>query len=221
MSTQKSGFLDGEGDAWHERNRSTLNAESPMREQVTSTIASHLGVRALPARVLEIGCGQGQNLAALARHADIEAHGIEPSPGAVEAGRRANPALHLRCGTADVLPYAERSFDVVWFGFCLYLVDRDLLSRCVAEADRVLAEGGLLCIVDFDPGAPCKRPYHHREGMWSYKMDYSALFLSHPAYCLVHKASLSHSGLDWHPDPQERVGMWLCRKDSQNAYRTL
>ena len=34
--------------------------------------------------------------------------------------------------------------------------------RAVAEADRVLRDGGALAIVDFDPEAPCVRPYHHR-----------------------------------------------------------
>lgn len=220
MSTQKSEFLTGEGDAWHERNRATLSAGASLRELVATSIASQLGARTSAARVLEIGCGQGDNLAALGRHAVVEAHGIEPSSSAVDAGRLAHPDLRLQCGTADALPFADRSFDVVWFGFCLYLVDRDLLSRSVAEADRVLADGGLLCIVDFDPDVPCKRPYHHRPGLWSFKMDYSALFLSHPAYRLVRKTSLSHAALEWHPDPQERVAMWLCRKDSQHAYRT-
>ncbi len=220
MSTQKSEFLIREGDAWHERNRATLSAASPLRDAVASGIASQLGVRSSPARVLEIGCGQGDNLAALGSRSAIEAHGIEPSSGAVESGRLAHPELHLQCGTADALPFADRSFDVVWFGFCLYLVDRELLSRSVAEADRVLDDGGLLSIVDFDPDVPSKRPYHHRPGLWSFKMDYSALFLSNPAYRLVQKTSLSHAAPEWHPDPQERIAMWLCRKDSEHAYRT-
>jgi ubiquinone/menaquinone biosynthesis C-methylase UbiE len=188
---------------------------------IASSIASHLGTRTAAARVLEVGCGQGDNLAALGNRIAVEAHGIEPSASAVEAGRIAHPEVRLECGTADELPFSDGSFDVVWFGFCLYLVDRDLLARSVAEADRVLANDGLLCIVDFDPETPCMRPYHHRPGLWSFKMDYSALFLAHPAYRLVHKASMSHAGLEWHPDPQERIGMWLCRKDTQHAYRIL
>ena len=63
--------------------------------------------------------------------APIEGHGIEPSQQAVQAGREAFPALHLRQGTADALPYGDGEMDVVWFGFCLYLVDRPLLMRAV------------------------------------------------------------------------------------------
>ena len=220
MSTQKSEFLAGEGDAWHERNRAALSGDSPLRDAVATGIAAQLGTRSSPVRVLEIGCGQGDNLAALGCRVPVDAHGVEPSSGAVESGLLMHPELKLQCGTADALPYADRTFDIVWFGFCLYLVDRDLLSRSVAEADRVLADGGLLAIVDFDPDVPCKRPYHHRPGLWSFKMDYSALFLSNPAYRLVQKTSLSHVAIEWHPDPQERIALWLCRKDSEHAYRT-
>jgi adenylyltransferase/sulfurtransferase len=42
------------------------------------------------------------------------------------------------------------ALDLVLFGFCLYLVDRKLISRVVAEADRVLKDTGFLGIVDFD-----------------------------------------------------------------------
>lgn len=219
MTAQKTEFLSAEADAWYHRNKDHLSAQSPLRDAVSAALSAQLSARRDKPSVLEIGCGQGDNLAALADKIDIEAHGIEPSGSAVQAGRLAYPDFALRCGTADTLPYADRQFDVVWFGFCLYLVDRDLLSRCVAEADRVLKDGGVLCIVDFDPGTPCKRAYHHRPGLWSYKMDYSTLFLANPAYRLAEKISASHSSIQWHPDPQERVGVWICRKDQETAYR--
>ena len=220
--TQKVQFLQAEGDAWYRRNREALAAESPLRDSFARRIAAHLPVtKGTPASVLEIGAGDGANLAALARIASVDAHGLEPSAQAVEAGRTANPALHLRCGTADDLPYAAASFDVVWFGFCLYLVDRPLLFRCVSEADRVLRPGGAVAIVDFDPGMPTRRSYHHRPGVWSYKMDYSSLFLAHPDYRLAEKISGSHSELRWADDPQERVALWICRKDPEHAYQTV
>jgi ubiquinone/menaquinone biosynthesis C-methylase UbiE len=218
--SQKQDFLSAEGDQWFARNRATLEAPSVVREQIVGRIAAHLNPGS-STRVLEIGSGMGSNLAALAQHCSIEGHGIEPSQQAVAAGTQRFPALALRTGSADELPYADASFDVVWFGFCLYLVDRTLLQRVVAEADRVLRDGGLLAIVDFDPDAPCSRPYHHRPGLRSYKMDYSRLFLANPAYALVEKYATSHTTGRWENDPQERVALTLSRKNLEQAYRPL
>jgi SAM-dependent methyltransferase len=217
---QKQDFLAGEGDQWFKRNRSALVAPSVVRDLTVQRIAAQLKGRP-QCRLLEIGCGQGDNLEQLRAACPIEGHGIDPSSEAVATGLARYAGLQLRTGTADELPYEDASFDVVWFGFCLYLVDRPLLLRAVAEADRILRDNGLLVIVDFDPAAPCVRPYHHRAGLMTYKMDYARLFLANPAYVLAEKHSLSHQDHGWSPDPQERVSISLCRKDLAHAYQRL
>lgn len=214
---QKDVFLTSEGNQWFQRNRSALDAPSALRDSVTHRIAHQLA-GAPVARVLEIGCGQGNNLAALSALTPVEAHGLEPSQDAVHMGAARFPSLALQTGSADALPYADNSFDLVWFGFCLYLVDRALLFKVVAEADRVLRDGGLLAIVDFDPAQPTRRPYHHHAGLHSYKMDHARLFLANPAYTLVEKLSTSHTTGQWTADPQERVALTLCRKNLDLAY---
>lgn len=220
--SQKNAFVDGEADAWFSRNKAQLDAPSAIRTELAQRIARHLPQQQGDhGHVLEIGCGQGANLAELACRARIRGHGVEPSEMAVDVGRKAHPEIEFHCGTADALPWADERFDLVWFGFCLYLVDRSLLLRCVAEADRVLKQGGVLAILDFDPARPGKRPYHHRPGLWSYKMDYSALFLANPAYRLMEKACLSHAGMGWADDPQERVSLTLLRKDTIHAYEDV
>ena len=136
---------------------------------------------------------------------------LRPTP--LPAARRVTPGFD--CRSAPPIPCRSR------IGFCLYLVDRSLLQRVVAEADRVLANGGLLAILDFDPDVPCARPYHHRPGLMSYKMDYAALFLANPAYVLVDKLSTSHTTGQWDPDPQERVALSLSRKNLEQAYKAV
>lgn len=216
---QKTVFVQSEGDEWFDRNRIALAESSPLRDSLVARIAQHLprGGTAIW-HVLEIGCGQGGNLDALSRVRDIQGHGIDPSGRAVSSGSFTFPHLELCVGTADALPYADESLDMVWFGFCLYLVDRNLLQRVVAEADRVLRDGGLLVVVDFDPLFPCKRDYHHKAGLYSYKMDYVRLFLANPAYSLVEKYSTSHITGLWAQDPQERVALNICRKNMDLAY---
>jgi SAM-dependent methyltransferase len=218
--TQRDTFLETEGDGYFKRNEAALARTDGARNLVVQRIAHHL--QKLPrAAVLEVGCATGGNLTALASLRPIDAFGIDPSPAAISAGGREQPGLKLQVGTADELNFPDASFDVVWFGFCLYLVDRGLLHRAVAECDRVLREGGIVAIHDFDPDQPSVRPYRHHAGLNSYKMDYSRLFLANPAYSLLEKVSFTHHDLHWSADPQERVGLWLCRKSVESAYRSI
>jgi len=215
VEEQKDAFLAGEGDAWYQRNRAKLDADSPVRGKPIGMLAAYLTTGDA---VLEIGCADGGNLAALVQRTGAQGYGIDPSDAAITAGRSRYPALQLQQGTADRLPFPDERFKLVWFGFCLYLVDRRRLMQAVAEADRVLVDGGFMAITDFDPPHPCRRPYHHRPGLFSWKLDYSRLFLANPAYVLVEKASYSHAAVCFHPDPGERIATWLLHKSLAAAY---
>jgi SAM-dependent methyltransferase len=216
VELQKTEFLSGEGNQWFQRNRLALSSPSPMRSLLVERLAGHMNPN--QGRVLEVGCANGANLWALHQKLAVEVHGIDPSEAAVQDGLQTYPGLSLKVGAADQLTYDDGYFDAVVFGFCLYLIDRTLLMRCASEADRVLRDGGVLVILDFDPPLPCVRDYVHRPGLKSFKMDHSALFLGNPAYVLAEKHAMSHEGLRWHSDPNERVGLWLLRKDLANAY---
>lgn len=212
--SQKSAFLDGEANAYYLRNAKTYSAPQPDRLDIPKFFAEYVQAGQ---RVLEIGCSSGNNVAWIASERRCEAAGIDPSPAAVAAGRKSFPAVDLRIGTSEELPFAAQAFNMVLFGFCLCWVDRDLLYKSVAEADRVLAPGGFLGIWDFDPPQPMRREYHHRPGLWSYKMDYSTLFLANPAYVLVKKMAFSHHGMQLTETPGDRLGAWLLHK-GPNGY---
>jgi SAM-dependent methyltransferase len=217
MPTQKQIFLEGEGDAWHQRNRAAVNRRST--DPVIEAVAG-LGWR--PGRILEIGCGNGWRLALLRDLFGAACEGLDPSPAAVEEGRTRGGGVALRVGTADDLSaFAARSFDLVVFGFCLYLVDRADLFRTVAEADRVLADGGVLAIYDFCPPVPYTNPYAHDPRVSSYKMDYARAFLWNPAYVEVRRILAHHAhqpGLDALANPDDRIAVTLLRKDVAAAY---
>jgi len=213
---QTKAFLAGEGDNWFERNRSVLQGSLSQIQNIPLSMIAE--VVPTGGSVLEIGCSNGSNLADLSHRVSIRGFGVDPSARAVADGAALAPGIQLTVGTADALKYPNEHFDVVWFGFCLYLIDRSLLSAAVAEADRVLRDGGHLVITDFDPPFPYRRKYHHLEGVQSYKADYSKLFLANPAYVLVAKRSYSHAGPGFHPDPNERVATWVLAKSMSNAY---
>lgn len=213
--SQKNVFLESEGDAWFRRNRSVIDTASAIRDIPLQMFAPYL---ATGDAVLEIGCADGSNLAVLAQRHGIYGHGIEPSHEAIVTGKEKYPFLELHQGTAECLPYPDHHFRLVWFGFCLYLLDRTYLMQAIAEADRVCGAGGFIAITDFDPPHPVRRPYHHRPGLYSWKMDYSRLFLANPAYILVAKRSYSHVGCDFHADPGERMATWLLYKSPVEGY---
>lgn len=173
-------FLESEGQAWYERNKDKLPPEhDPVMEAIEKA-----GIT--PHNVLEVGCGNGWRLNLLTdKYTSCNAWGVDP--GLLET--RAYADLHLISGTAIELPHRDGfqrpfEFDLIIYGFCLYLVDREDLFKVVAEGDRVLQDGGHLVIHDFHPEYPHKVKYKHKEGLFSYKMDHAQLWLANPAYKL-------------------------------------
>lgn len=213
LKKQKDIFLEGEADAWFERNqaaieRCQLDATSdPVIRAVDRCLSP---VRAPGMRLLEIGCGGGKRLQAIKNTLGISCHGLEPSPRAVAIAR--SRGVDAQVGTAERLPFGDRQFDFVVFGFCLYLCDREDLFRIAEEADRVLKRDSWLIIHDFYSPTPRSRNYHHRQGVYSYKMDYRNLFCWHPAYeCYSHEL-LHHSTREYTDDAEEWVGLSVIRK---------
>lgn len=209
--SQKDVFLGGEGDAWYSRNEQHLREPSP--DIVLGTLEE---MRVAPKSVLEIGCADGYRIAKICERFGGAGFGIEPSGRAVADGRSRYPSLSLQVGTADALPFADGQFDLVIFGFCLYLVDPRLHFRCVAEADRVLGEGGLLVIYDFIEPAPYHNVYAHRPGIRSHKMEFSRFFLASPVYRLLRRnMALSEHGV---PAPDQSVGVDVLAKNYATAF---
>ena len=90
--------------------------------------------------VLEVGCGEGQYVAALAGRAGGEGHGLDISVAAIDTAARQHPGLHWIVANADrFLPYSDASFRLV----------ASVTARTnAAEFRRVLrADGSLLVVV--------------------------------------------------------------------------
>lgn len=166
-------FLESEADAWFARNGARLGVVDPVGDTIEL-----LGYK--PCSVLEIGCANGWRLKRLKDHYDCQVCGIEPSHDAIVDGGKDTVIVR---GVADSLPFASASFDLVIFGFCLYVCDPAALFRIAAEADRVLSDHGLIVIHDFaDTASPFARKYRHCDGVLAYHMDYAKLWLAHPWY---------------------------------------
>ena len=111
------------------------------------------------ARICEIGCGTGRNLAALARrYPEAEVFGIDASSEMLKTARvtiaRAGLAARVRiacCLAQDLDPGAtfglSEPFDAVIFSYTLSMIPD--WSRAVDRALTVLKPEGVLAIVDF------------------------------------------------------------------------
>jgi ubiquinone/menaquinone biosynthesis C-methylase UbiE len=216
QSRQKTVFSTGEGDAWYERNKEAMHNKNAADDPVLEA----LRILALsPQTVLEIGCSNGWRLREMqAVLAGAACHGIDPSAQAIAEGQEAAPSLRLQVGTAEKLAFPDEQFNLVVFGFCLYLCDRTDLFRIAAEADRVLAENGYLILYDFCTDTPYRNAYTHRPGYYSYKMHYPSLFTWNPAYTTLYHRIISHAPDKAAARQDDRVGITVLRKSYQEAY---
>jgi len=97
------------------------------------------------ARVLDVGCGAGQELLPFLTERNALGFGIDPEPQAGQVGREmyAHYAPRARVnflrGTAEELPFPSGFFDVVICRLALPYTDN---ARAFAEVSRVLRPGG-------------------------------------------------------------------------------
>lgn len=191
-------FLKGEAAEWYARNQDKLPVEN---DAVLEAINN---ARLTPKNVLEVGCANGWRLNALTERYGSECQGVDP------AGIMNATGPFVFKGTADNLGFLlPESFDLVIYGFCLYLVDRSDLFKVVAECDRVLQEGGHVVIHDFTTSTPHAVPYKHKAGVKSFKMNYADLWVGNPAYRHVYHMKRYDKDGDGH------TGVTILRKSNK------
>ncbi|HEY2592380.1 MAG TPA: class I SAM-dependent methyltransferase [Chloroflexota bacterium] len=96
-----------------------------------------------PRRVLDLGAGTGK-LARLLQQRGIDVVAVEPSPGMRNQLARVLPDVPLLDGTAEAIPLADSSVDVVLVAQAWHWVDP---ARALPEVARVLSPGGRLGLV--------------------------------------------------------------------------
>ncbi len=119
-------------------------------------------VRIEPATVLDVGCGAGRSLVALARRfPSASLLGVDASAGMASAARAAlappprgwlarlldgPPAALAQVAIADAaaLPLADATIDLLWSSMALHWFDAP--AQALAEWHRVLKPGGVLAV---------------------------------------------------------------------------
>ena len=170
-----------------ERNKERYSNKNFKNEKLTKTILDIYKKKKIKnntGSIIEIGCGNGSRLEFLSKKIiKKNFYGIDPSSFAIREAK--NKKIRAFVGTADKTPFKDRSFEMVIFGFCLYLVDDDDLFNVIREADRILNKKGILIIYDFYDHELKYKLYKHDKKIKSRHMDYKKLFLYHPSYKLI------------------------------------
>ena len=106
---------------------------------------------------LDVGCGTGNDAAALSEATGCRMSGIDPSAQMLDYARSVAPWESLTQGIAELLPFADASFDLVMSTDVIHHVrDRDAYFH---EAARVLRRGGhIVTVTDSHDDIPLRQP---------------------------------------------------------------
>ncbi|HEX7255577.1 MAG TPA: methyltransferase domain-containing protein [Gaiellaceae bacterium] len=111
-------------------------------------------------RALDVGCGSGALVAALADAAGAaNVAGVDPSEPFVEAARDRVPGARVVVGSAESLPFADGEFDVTLSQLVVnFLADPEQGLR---EMSRVTRPGGVVagCVWDYGGGMTMLRTF--------------------------------------------------------------
>ena len=192
--SQKEIFKQSEGDAWFERNKDVLKKRNFEADPLVLELKHLLNAELIDANkkidILEVGCGEGSRGQFISKIIDCNFYGIDPSKKAVKVAN--SKGIIASQGSADKLPYKNNQFDIIIYGFCLYLCDRQDLPLISKEASRVLKDSSWLLIMDFFSDSASENEYMHLENIKSFKMDYRKIFENDSSYCCYSHKIIDH-----------------------------
>lgn len=98
-------------------------------------------------RILDIGCGKGNLLQALAERGASVA-GLDPDEAMLEVARKLLPKAALKQGCAQILPWGDASMHAAIFLNSLHHVPGPDMLLALEEAARVVGKGGSVVVIE-------------------------------------------------------------------------
>ena len=126
------------------------------------------------ARILEVGCNEGNQLCALREMGFQNLYGIEIQDYALRKARARLEDAQLALATAFEIPYPDGFFDLVFTSGVLIHVAPADLPKALREIHR--CAGGFIWGLEYYSPQPMEVTYRgHERLLW--KMDYARLYL--------------------------------------------
>ena len=100
-----------------------------------------------PYSVLDVGCGTGRLLRKIGqRWPDSRLTGVDPAERMISVARRLAPSVSFHVASAESMPVADASIDLVCSSISFHHWDNQLQG--LHELARTLRPGGYLCLAD-------------------------------------------------------------------------
>ena len=209
---QKEKFLSAEGNNYFRRNFLETDEERIdfIKKDPLIPLILDIPDENVELNILEIGFGQGLRLKELGKRKNWKLNGVDPSMEAINHGLK--NGINAKQGTADKLPFKDKSMDILIFGFCLYVCDNEDLFQIASEANRVLKNRSWIAILDFWSSFPIKNIYSHDPTMNSFKNNRNLMFDWHPCFEVVSQKIVKHKFNYFTDNNNEKVSVSLIRK---------
>jgi SAM-dependent methyltransferase len=140
---------------WDPKNPGNRQIELDLWQTLWPLLGRHGFLPISGCRILDVGCGSGQLIAALLGFGarPDQCVGVDLLPERIEEARRVNPTVRFICCDANHLEFPDGAFDLVVAStvFTSVLNGPDALAR---ELARVLRPGGAIVWYDFRYNSP-------------------------------------------------------------------
>jgi ubiquinone/menaquinone biosynthesis C-methylase UbiE len=137
--------LDSQYDAIAQKfSRETMIYNDKSRQAFYSVLDFEMAGKS----VLDVGCGDGYDLARL-QHQGAACYGIDSSTAMVKLAQRTVPDAHIACARMEEMPYAANSFDIVLSKYVMQTSGN--LPKVIEEMTRVLRPNGIIVYLAVHP----------------------------------------------------------------------
>jgi len=144
-----SKIINNERREWDLNSRFHQNDKlHPYRLWFWQKVLSSFEIETTGKSILEVGCGAGL-FTSLLKNKKNQVYGVDFSKGMIKVARKNNPSVKYKIASADKLPFADNSFDIVVAAMLFHHLEvQNVLTPSLGEMKRVLKKGGYLCVLD-------------------------------------------------------------------------